>query len=533
MGVTSDLDAMMAELNSSKGAELIANIAPDIDFSKANAKTMASALKLFELYQNKLEQSGTAKWFVEGSPFAIEYCPKHKLFFEAGGHYSERIFIASNRTGKSIAGAYELSCHLTGLYPTWWAGKRFDKPIKAWACGSDAKATRDTAQKELLGPIGAWGTGMIPADLFGKCWMLAGVPQGVDLIEIKHVSGGKSVLGFKNYEQDLKAFYGTAMDAIWLDEECPENIYNECLIRTMTTDGIVFVTFTPLQGLTPLVVKFYSKAELLGGAPGLAGVVPEHAEEEDGYEARLMNRKNVAKGIINAGWDDAPWLSEDSKRRMLDDTLPHLRDARSKGIPAMGSGNIYPIALDNILCDPFQIPDYYERLYALDVGWNRTACLWAARNPDTDVIYIYDEYYASREEPDIHASNIKAKGTWIPGVIDPAARGRSQIDGKQLYAMYQHLLDNLLPAKNEVESGISNTYNKLGTGKIMVFRNLQNFQKEYILYRRDLNGKIIKENDHLMDCLRYIVNNIIRALSKQQRSAAMGGTYSGSKKYDI
>jgi len=323
------------------------------------------------------------------------------------------------------------------------------------------------------------------------------------------------------------------MDVIWLDEECPENIYNECLIRTMTTDGHVFVTFTPLKGLTPLVVKFYSKAELLGGAPGLAGVQTEDAGGEDGYEARLMNRKNVAKAIINAGWDDAPWLSEDARRRMLDDTLPHLRDARSKGIPAMGSGNIYPIAIDSILCDPFQIPDYYERLYALDVGWNRTACLWAARNPDTDVIYIYDEYYASRQEPDIHASNIKGKGTWIPGVIDPAARGRSQIDGKQLFSMYQQLLDNLLPAKNEVESGIQTTYNRLGTGKLLVFRNLQNFQKEYILYRRDLNGRIIKDNDHLMDCLRYIVNNLIRALSKQQSKATTGGTYRVTKKYDI
>jgi len=530
---TGNFDEMMNELSSDKGAEFVSSIAPEVDFSKANAKTMASALRLLEIYQQKLAQSGTSKWFVTDTPFAIDHCPKHKLFFEAGAHFAERIFIASNRTGKSIAGAYEMSCHLTGLYPTWWAGKRFDKPIKAWACGSDAKATRDTVQKELLGPIGAWGTGMIPAGLFGKCWMLAGVPQGVDLIEINHVSGGKSVLGFKNYEQDIKAFYGTAMDVIWLDEECPENIYNECLIRTMTTDGHVFVTFTPLKGLTPLVVKFYSKAELLGGAPGLAGVQTEDAGGEDGYEARLMNRKNVAKAIINAGWDDAPWLSEDARRRMLDDTLPHLRDARSKGIPAMGSGNIYPIAIDSILCDPFQIPDYYERLYALDVGWNRTACLWAARNPDTDVIYIYDEYYASRQEPDIHASNIKGKGTWIPGVIDPAARGRSQIDGKQLFSMYQQLLDNLLPAKNEVESGIQTTYNRLGTGKLLVFRNLQNFQKEYILYRRDLNGRIIKDNDHLMDCLRYIVNNLIRALSKQQSKATTGGTYRVTKKYDI
>lgn len=527
-----DIEAMARELSSAKGQKLIGEVV-DVDIEKANMRQLNEALRLLDIYQEKLSQSGTAKWFVDGTPFAIEHCPKHKLFFEAGADYYERIFIASNRTGKSVAGAYELACHLTGIYPEWWKGKRFNKPIKAWAAGSDAKATRDTAQKELIGPIGAWGTGMIPNELLGKFWMLAGVPQGVDTIEIKHASGGTSVLSFKNYEQDTKAFYGTALDAIWLDEECPENIYNECLLRTMTTEGLVFVTFTPLHGLTPLVVKFYSKADLLGGAPGLAGIQAEKVEEDDGYDARLANRKKVAKGIINAGWDDAPWLSEDSKRRMLDDTLPHLRDARSKGIPAMGSGNIYPIALDNILVDAFQIPDYYERLFALDVGWNRTAALWVARNPDTDVYYIYDEYYGAREEPVVHAASIKSRGAWIPGVIDPAARGRSQVDGRQLYNMYQQLLDNLMKANNEVESGIQMVYDLLSQGKIKVFRNLMNFQKEYILYRRDLNGKIIKEHDHLMDCLRYLINNIVRALSKQVRQSMMGGTYSGVKRYDI
>lgn len=468
-----------------------------------------------------------------------ELLPEQDIYCITVDH-PDHLFVANgyivSNTGKSVGGCFELACHLTGNYPSWWNGKVFYKPIKAWACGSDAKATRDTVQKELLGPIGAWGTGMIPRELLGEAFNLSGVPQAVDTIRIKHSTGGESLLSFKNYEQKANAFYGTAMDVVWLDEECPDNIYNECLIRTMTTDGILLVTFTPLAGLTPLVVKFYANADLLGDAKPLAGVDNQNATaEESVYQARLANFK-TSKAIVNAGWDDAPWLDDEAKARMLADTAPHLRQARSKGEPAMGSGNIYPIPLDEVLVAPFEIPDYYERLYGLDVGWNKTAALWAARNPDTDVIYIYDEHYVGGQPPAVHAEGIKARGRWIPGVIDPASRGKSQTDGSQLFQVYGHsgLGLDIFPAKNEVESGIVNTYNRFSSGKLKVFSTLKNFQREYTLYRRDLNGKIIKEHDHLMDTLRYIVNNLNRAVSKQVAlGGASGGAYFGTKRYDI
>lgn len=169
-----------------------------------------------------------------------------------------------NRSGKSVSGAFETAVHLTGDYPSWWKGRRFDRPVNFWGCGSTARSTRDTVQKELIGPVGAWGTGMIPEDRLGDYWSLPGVPQGLDMIKVRHRSGGWSTIGFKNYEQDVKAYYGTAMDGIWLDEEVPSLIYNECLLRTMTTDGILYVTFTPLHGLTPFVVRFCRLATFLG-----------------------------------------------------------------------------------------------------------------------------------------------------------------------------------------------------------------------------------------------------------------------------
>lgn len=503
----------------------------ELDLNNADANTLQAFLGLLEKYNEQLKHVGTKKWFVEGSPFAIDYCPKHRLFFESGARYHERIFMAANRAGKSVSGAYEMACHLTGDYPDWWKGRKFDRPINAWAAGSTARSTRDTVQKELIGPVGAWGTGMIPEEKLGRYWSLAGVPQGLDVIEVKHKSGGWSTVGFKNYEQDPKAYYGTAMDVVWLDEECPSLIYNECLLRTMTTNGIMYVTFTPLHGLTPFVVRFCRQANFLGGAKRILALEALSNKEEHGEDARLENLQTT-KAVIQAGWDDIPWLEEARKHQMLEDTPPHLRDARSKGIPAMGSGNIYPIPLEDIIIDPFEIPPHFKRLYALDVGWNTTAALWGALDTNTEILYIYSEHYMGEVPPAVHAQAIKSRGEWITGCIDPASRGRSQVDGQSLMTIYKQMGLRLFPANNEVEGGINNVWNMLSSGKIKVFKNLTNFQREYMLYRRDEKGKIIKDEDHCMDALRYLVNNIRRARTPAS-VLNNSGTYNGTKRYDI
>lgn len=473
-------------------------------------------LQLLEAYEKLEPYSGTAKWFKPG-PYSIDNCPKHKLFFELGSMYPERFFMAANRVGKSIGGAFEMACHLTGIYPEWWTGKRFDHPIQAWAGGQTGQTTRDTVQKELLGDVGKWGTGMIPLELIGRTWARQGVPNGIDTVEVKHISGGVSSLGFKSYDQDIKAFYGTARHVIWLDEECPELIYNECMIRTMTTKGILYVTFTPLHGVTALIVGFDKEAEHLGGAARITSL-----SDED--QKRIDSMGTKTRAIVQAGWDDAPWLSGADKERYRRGTPPHLRDARSKGIPSLGAGNIYPIPLDDVLVEPFEVPLHYRRMYAMDVGWNATAVLCLAIDPDTDTAYIYTEYKRGQAEPAVHAARIKElqKG-WIPGVIDPAAHTRSQVDGAKLVHLYRQMGLKLREAKNEVEAGIYGVWERLSSGKLKVFKNLHSWREEYVLYRRDMDGKIIKENDHLMDCMRYLINNINMARPPHQDGPFTGG----------
>ena len=218
-----------------------------------------------------------------------------------------------------------------------------------------------------------------------------------------------------------------------------------------------------------------------------------------------MPEISESKWLTTASWGDVPHLDERTKREMLAGTPPHLREARSEGIPSMGAGAIYPIPLSEVLVNPFVPPPYWPRVYALDVGWQRTACLWAAIDRETDCWYFIAEHYRGKAEPSIHATAIKARGEWIPGLIDPAARGRSQEDGRRLIDAYVNLGLKLEPCKNAVEAGIYAIWERLSTGRLKVFSTLQNFQAEYRLYRRDEKGAVVKEFDHLMDCGRGLI----------------------------
>lgn len=216
----------------------------------------------------------------------------------------------------------------------------------------------------------------------------------------------------------------------------------------------------------------------------------------------------MSKFVGLCGWDDVPHLSEQQKAEELARIPPYQREARSKGIPTLGAGAIYPVPESFFLVDPIPIPDHWPQCYALDVGWNRTAALWAAHDTETDIAYLYSEHYRGQAEPPIHAEAIRARGAWIPGVIDPAARGRGQKDGERLMKNYIDLGLDLTMADNSLESGIYDVWVRLSTGRMKVFRTLANWLKEQRFYQRDEKGRIKdRQADHLMDDTRYIVNS--------------------------
>lgn len=440
--------------------------------------------ELLELLEAKHKISRSQKLFTyypDEGPLRRELYPKHISFLDAGAKFRERLMLAANRVGKTESvGGYEMTLHLTGLYPAWWKGRRFDRPIKAWASGDSGKTTRDIIQNKLLGQPNDIGTGLIPkANIIDKT-SKQGVPDAVDTVYVRHTSGGNSQLIFKSYDQKRKAFEGTEQDVIWLDEEPPLDVYTECLLRTMTNNGIIMLTFTPLLGMSETVLSF-----LPGG------------KIEEQYEG--------SKLVVMATWDDAPHLSEEVKKELWNAIPPFQRDARSKGVPQLGSGAIFPVPESDIVVKDFELPSHWPRGYGLDVGWNRTSAGFHAWDRENDVVYRYSEHYRGQAEPSIHAEGIKSRGAWLPGVVDPAARGRTQTDGRQLLQSYIELGLDLEPAFNGVESGLYEMWQRMSTGRYKVFSSCQNWLAEFRLYRRDEKGQVIKGFDHAIDDSRYYI----------------------------
>lgn len=178
--------------------------------------------------------------------------------------------MAGNQLGKTIAGGAEWAIHLTGRYPDWWDGKVFDKSVRMWAAGVTGESTRDNPQRILVGPPQqkeAWGTGMIPGNAIVEPIPGRGVPNGLDSIVVRHGGGGdiqagESVLSFKSYEKGREKWQGETLEGVWYDEEPPLDIYTEGLTRTNTTGGITIVTFTPLMGMSDVVMQFLTQDQI-------------------------------------------------------------------------------------------------------------------------------------------------------------------------------------------------------------------------------------------------------------------------------
>lgn len=412
---------------------------------------------------------------------------KQKLFHDLGLHAVERVFLAGNGTGKTYCGALEVCMHLTGVYPSWWAGRRYTRPITAWVLGESNEVVRTTLQQYYVGALQGTPGGLDPGLIVKRTWK-SGVNDAVDMVWVRHRHGGLSSVAFKSYEQGRKKVQSAKVDIVHCDEEPPESIYQELLMRTMrVADSLFLITATPLSGLTNVIRGFL---------------------EVDGVQLR---EGQIVHGRthVSASWDDNPYLPESEKERMRLTMSPHERDIRERGIPSLGSGLVYPVSDSQVVVDPFPIPEHWARVYGLDFGWNPspTAAVFAAHDRDADVLYLTAEYAATELTPQKHAVHLLTMGAnWMPGVFDPAGKISAQKDGEKLIHLYRDAgLRCLVPANNSKEEGVMRVLERMQSGRLKIVSTLRGVLSEWRVYSRDDTGIIKKGNDHYMDCMRYIV----------------------------
>jgi phage terminase large subunit-like protein len=441
--------------------------------SQAELLAIAEGLEA-ALYRKRYQQ------FFDFRPY-----PKQQEFLDAGAGHRERLLIAGNQNGKTHIGAYEAACHLTGLYPENWKGRRWDRPTKGWIAGETSLVVRDVQQKKLCGEPGVtdlFGTGMIPKELFvDKPSLARGITDAYDTIQVRHVSGGVSVARFKSYEQGRTKFQGESIDWGWADEEPPEDVYAELLTRTVATGGMVWLTFTPLKGRSSVVLRF-------------------------------LDEPSPDRSVTSMTIEDALHISPEERAKIIAAFLPHEREARARGVPTLGSGRIFMAPEESILEAPIEyIPAHWWKLWGIDFGighpFAAVLILW---DKDNDVIHIHHTYRVADALPIQHAAALKQIGAAVP-VAWPRDGTNRQADGKPLADHYKRhglvmLADHATWPDGSVstEAGILEMDEREKSGRLKVARHLSDYLEERRFYHRK-DGQIVKLKDDLMSAARIAI----------------------------
>lgn len=466
-----------------------------MDISKLSEQERVELLELLEL-----------KAQIKAENKLLDYRPYSKQveFHNAGADYRERLLMAGNQLGKTVAGSFEMAMHLTGRYPDWWQGRRYKDAIVAWAASETSQGTRDTVQRLVLGRPGQHGTGSVPkADLVEVKTSAHGVADAVETIRVRHVSGDVSTLTFKTYDQGRQRWQGETLDLVWFDEEPPEDVFFEGLTRTNATGGSVIMTFTPLQGFSNVVKRY-------------------------------LKDKPAGSTVITMTIYDADHYSLEQREAIINSYPPHEREARAKGVPTLGSGRVFPVRDEDLMVPAFPIPDHWPRIAAIDFGWDHpTAGAWLAWDRDTDAVYVTDCYRVREATPIVHAAAFKARGEWIPVAWPHDGLQHDKGSGFQLAeiyreqglnmtaerAMYPESSDGTEASRNSVEAGIADMLNRMQTGQLKVFSHLADWFEEFRMYHRK-DGKLVKEQDDILSATRYALMMLRYAITQPRAQSA-------------
>lgn len=407
--------------------------------------------------------------------------PKQAEFHRLGKVKRERLLIAGNQLGKTLAAGSELAMHLTGRYPEDWDGRVWNRPVVAWVASETMEVSRDAPQRILLGRAESRGEGAIPGACIKEMSPYPNVKDAVSLAKVRHVSGGVSTVIFKSYDQGRKRFQGDTIDIFWPDEEPPEEIYSEGLTRTNATGGMAMMTFTPLLGMSKVVKRF-------------------------------MTEKDDSRGVVQMGIADAAHYTPEQRAQIIASYPEHEREARADGTPVLGSGAVFPVKESDVAYDPFDLPAIWPRIAGMDIGWDHpTAAAWLAWDKDADVLYVYDCYALRQQTPVVHAAAFKARGAWIPMGWPHDGLQHDKGSGEQIAGQYRKQGVNMLPNRatfedgtSGLEAGITEMLDRMKTGRLKIARHLKDAWDEFRTYHRK-EGLIVKEADDIMSAIRYAV----------------------------
>lgn len=409
-------------------------------------------------------------------------------------HSKECMLTGANQAGKSTALMMKFTYHMTGLYPSWYTGIRFDKPITAALGGETAQSTRDLLVNRLLGPPEDRGAGYFPMGTFDPSEditrMTGGVANQVDYFRVKHHDKYGNFDGYSkayvfSYSTGWRRLQGYSLDLVAIDEEPEMMVYEELSARTNATGGHVDIAMTPLRGETELYLMF------------------EDPEQE-------------IKELINYDITRATHMAEDQREHLLKkyENNP-LAEARLYGRPVASQGLIYNIPQHLLMTEDFQVPDNFNQIIGIDLA--HTVGKWSAVKMGTDrnsgITYVIQDFKAEDITVADFASRLLGMGggsvpvAWPHDAMRQTSSGTvvSQLRdfGVNVLPEAAHMVDRMTGAKSRAVMTIIETALDMMSQGMLTFmaRGTQELMQEMRRYRHK-EGKIVaRQEDHCIDAM--------------------------------
>lgn len=218
----------------------------------------------------------------------------------------------------------------------------------------------------------------------------------------------------------------------------------------------------------------------------------------------------MTRSITRMSIDDAGHYSPEARAVIIAGYPAHEREARTRGIPTLGSGRVFPISDEAIEEEAIAPGKHWPVIGGLDFGWDHpTAAVKIAWDRDADCIHILNAYRVREQTPVFHAAALLAWGERMPWAWPHDGLQHDKGSGDQLAEQFRKRGLNMLPERAQfddgssgLEAGISEMLDRMQTGRWKVAKHLTEWFDEFRLYHRK-DGLIVKERDDLISASRY------------------------------
>jgi phage terminase large subunit-like protein len=216
-------------------------------------------------------------------------------------------------------------------------------------------------------------------------WIVGDFHETEKYVDIRRVDGNTCRIFFLSFDMPRTKWQGAGVDAIWLDEESPEDIFKECLARIVTTRGWILLTFTPVSGQGWWFDRIWTPA-----VEGLSKWAP--------FTMPLATKDPVNEDEFEVGTPLIPHLSREQIVEFASEYPdPDERSIRIFGEPKGRQGLVYKQYRKLVHNIPrFEIEPVFDLWGGLDPGYHGFAAVIGSIDP-TNRLAIVQEYFSQQE----------------------------------------------------------------------------------------------------------------------------------------